>query len=246
MSEEILAQAAPTTPTEAPASILSTSDQPVISKEESVLDAAGQQEKAEADANNARLLKADPTTLSAEDAAKREELVKSQEEAKAKALEADKAKGVPEKYSIKPPDGVPINPERLAKAEEVFRAKGYTNEQAQAAVDLFISMKKEADKESESNFKTFLEKSAEETMKALNSEGRSAKTELAFVAKARNLAFSPETIEMLSSSGMGNQKSLIMDLAKLGRLFSEEKNVDTGKSALNSKTDAEVLYPNMK
>ena len=241
MPEETNQTATATTPTEPVAtSVLSNSDQPVVSKDESILDAAGQQEKAEQEANNAKLMKADPTTLSAEDAAKRAELVKADEDVKAKALEAEKAKGVPEKYDIKAPEGVTLNEARIAEATEIFKANGLTNKQAQEMVNLFVKQTAVAQKEAEDNFNSFKENSAKETMEAL---GANAKTELAFVAKVKNL-FSPETIEILSASGMGNQKAFIMDLAKIGRLFSEERNVDTGKGSASGKDIADILYPN--
>ena len=243
MPDETVATPAATTSTEAPASstsVLSNADQPVISKDDSILDVAGQQDKAEKEADAQRLLKADPATLTPEDVAKRDGLVKADEEAKAKALEAEKAKGVPEKYDIKAPEGVTLNEARIAEATEIFKANGLTNKQAQEMVNLFVKQTAVAQKEAEDTFNAFKENSAKETMEAL---GANAKTELNFVAKVKNM-FSPETVEILSASGMGNQKSFIMDLAKIGRLFSEERNVDTGKGSAGGKDIADVLYPN--
>lgn len=236
---------AQTTPTENANSVLDTSDQPVVSKEETVLDTAGEQEKAEKAANEARLREADPSTLTEEEIKSRDELLKSDEEAKAKALAEEKAKGVPEKYDLKAPEGVTLDEGRLKIATDAFKAQGFSNDQAQSMVDLFVNMTNEAKEEADKEFRTFKEQAADETMKALNSEGRTAKTELAYVARVKNY-FSPETIEILSQSGMGNQKSFIMDLAKLGRLLSEEKNVDTGNPSAGGKSAAETLYPTMK
>ena len=243
MPDETVSTATPTTTTEsaAPATVLGNSDQPVVSKEESILDAAGSQAKSEQEAESKRLLSADPTTLTAEDVTKREALVKADEAAKAKAIADEKAKGVPEKYEIKAPDGSTLNDERLKAATVVFKEQGLTNNQAQKMVDLFVSQQKVANDEAAANFKSFLENSAKETMEAL---GSNARTELAFVAKVKNL-LSEETLEILNASGMGNQKSFIMDLAKIGRMFSEEKNVDTGKGSAGGKSAADILYPSM-
>lgn len=236
---------AATTSTEATGNettVLGNSDQPVISKDETILDAAGAEEKAALEAENKRLLDADPATLSPEDVAKREGLVKEQEAAKAKALAAEKAKGVPEKYEIKAPEGVELDPVVIGKITPIFKEVGLTNAQAQKMVDLHTELLKEINDKAATNFKSFLESSAKETMDAL---GNNAKAELAYVAKVKNL-FSPETLEILNASGMGNQKSFIFDLAKIGRMFSEEKLVDTGKGSAGQMDAAEKLYPNMK
>jgi hypothetical protein len=245
MPEDIISSA--TTSTEAEGatqeapSVLSGSDQPVVSKEESILDVAGTQEKAEIEAENKRLIEADPATLTPEDVTKRDVAVKAKEAADAKALAESKAKGVPAEYNIVPPEGITLNPERLVSVKAAFKENGLTQDQAQAMVNLFVAQSKVANAEAEQTFKTFMEDSAKETMAAL---GNTAKTELAYVAKIKNL-LSPETIDLLSSSGMGNQKSFIFDLAKIGRLISEERNVDTGRTASSNKSPADILYPSM-
>ena len=237
-----------TTPTETVSTqgtgqtILGKSDQPVVSSDESILDVAGAEDKEALEADNKRILEADPASLSEEENAKRDGLIKAKDEAKAKALADEKAKGVPDKYDIKPPEGVALDPAVMDKVMPVFKQLGLTNNQAQKMVDLHTELLREINSKGESNFKAFLESSAKETMDAL---GANAKAELAFVAKVKNL-FSPATLEILNSSGMGNQKSFIMDLAKIGRMFAEEKNVDTGKSSAGGSDAAEKLFPNMK
>jgi len=233
-----------TTPTgavAAPASIIATSDQLIASPDESILDVAGAQEKTEQEAESKRLLAAEPATLSPEDFSKREALIKAQEAAKVKALADEKAKGVPEKYEFKLPEGMTLDQAQLDKVTPIFKDAGLTNAQAQKMVDLwFVRMKEESDAKA-TEFKAFLDTSAKETMTAL---GINAKSELAFVAKVKNL-LSPETLELLNASGMGNQKAFILDMAKIGRLFSEEKLVDTGKAVGGKKSPEEILYPNM-
>ena len=81
-------------------SVLDTSSQPVVDKDQSVLDAAGAEEKAAQEAERQRLIDADPETLNDEDKAKRDGFIKENEEAKKKALAEERAKGVPEKYEF--------------------------------------------------------------------------------------------------------------------------------------------------
>ena len=113
---------------------------------------------------------------------------------------------------------------------------------AQKLIDLDIGLRKEDAERSNVAFKQFLDDSAKETMTAL---GANAKQELAYVAKVK-AHFSPETIELMNSSGMGNIKSFIFDLAKIGRLLSEEKFVDTGKGSAGGEDVAKKLYPTME
>jgi len=241
MPDEVVA--AQTTPTESVAqeSIVATADQPVVTSNESVLDVAGSQEKAAQEAENSKLLAADPKTLSPENVTKRDGLLKAKEEADKKAILEQRMKGVPEKYDIKEPEGVKLQPERMTPVYAEFKKMGLTNDQAQGMVNLFVAQQKMNAEESATTFKNFLKTSADETMKAL---GSNAKTELAYVAKVKNY-LSPETLDILNSSGMGNIKCFIQDLAKIGRMFSEEKNVDTGKGSGTSNDPASKLFPNL-
>lgn len=222
-------------------SVLETSDQPIVEAGTSVLDTAGAEEKAAQEAESKRLLDADPSTLGEEDVAKRDVLVEEKKVADAKVLEEARLKGVPEKYEIKSADGKPIDVEKMQDVTAEFKKQGLTNAQAQGMIDLFVAQTKTMNEKSASDFKSFLETSTKETMDAL---GSNAKTELAYVAKVKQ-HFSKETLDMLNSSGVGNIKSFIFDLAKMGRLFSEEKNVDTGKGSGGGKDVASIMYPSM-
>lgn len=220
-------------------SILDQSGNPIVDKGGSVLDTAGAEEKAAQEAETKRLMEADPATLSPEDVTKREALVKAKADADAEAARAEKVKGVPEKYELKAPDGAVWDEENQKAVVEGFKKALLNQEQAQAMVDLFVGQQKAAAEQSDANFKKFLADSSKETMDAL---GANAKTELSYVAKVKSL-FSKETLDLLRDSGMGNMKPFIFDLAKVGRLFSEEKLVDgqgRGDGDVASK-----LYPGM-
>jgi hypothetical protein len=242
MPEEVIAGATITTEASAAsATLLDKSDQPKVSQGDSILDTAGSAEKEAQEANNKRLIEADPTTLGQDDLAKRTELVKEQEAKKVKEFEEMKLKGVPEKYEIKTADGKIVDTSSMTDILEAFKKSGLTNQQAQAMVDTYAGEVKKIAQKADTDFKSFLETSAKETMEAL---GSNAKTELAYVAKVKGL-LSKETLDVLNSSGIGNIKSFIFDLAKIGRMFSEEKNVDTGRGSAGGKSPAEVLYPSM-
>lgn len=245
MSDETIVSA--TTPTGADqggekGSVLSDSGSPVISEGESVLDNAGAEEKAQQEADNKRIMEAKDETLTAEEKAKKAELVKAKQEADAKTLAEQKMKGVPEKYDIKPPEGMELDKEALEKVAPVFKKLGFSNEQAQGISDYYATMLKEQAAKNEATLKEWREGQAKETMKAL---GANAKAELGYVAKVKNM-LSADTIEALNASGIGNVKSFIFDMAKIGRLFSEEKLVNDKRSSAGTTNAAEILYPSMQ
>lgn len=209
-----------------------------------------------------RLLDADPKTLSKEDQDKRVVVEKTREEKRlletpddklndadkvkkaelVKAKEAQvKAKQVPEKYEFKVPEGMTLDQALVDKVSPVFKAKGFTQEQAQAAVDIYIDIQKAAGEAQAASFKQFLKDSYDETVKAL---GAKYKEEIAYAAKVRDRFLSEETQEILNASGLSNNKAFILDLIKLGKLISEDKLPD-GKSAKPAagKSPAEIMYP---
>ena len=233
-----------TTPTESAVqeTLLSKADQPVVSENESVLDTAGAEEKAAREAENKRILEADETTLTPEEKTTKEGLVKAKQEAADKAVAEIKAKGVPEKYDIKPPEGFTFDEKLAAEVTPIFKEAGLTNAQAQKMVDYHAKWQTQQATRSEEITKKWNEDNIKETLTAL---GSNAKSELAYVGKVKAM-LSPETIEAFNASGIGNMKNFIYDMAKIGRLFSEEHLVNDKKSAAPAKSDAEILYHSMK
>jgi hypothetical protein len=244
MADELAPSA--TTTTEAPeTSILGQADQPVVSENESVLDVADAEEKASRDANNKRILEADEKTLSPEDKTTREGLLKAkQEEVDKKAAEI-RAKGVPEKYELKPPEGTQLDAQALERVTPIFKKLGITNEQAQGLSDYYAQLQKDTVTKSAETLKTWNEQNVKDTM-----AHPGIKEELKSVAKVKNM-LSPETIEALNASGIGNMKHFILDMAKVGKLFSEEHLVNdntTSKPNSGGESREEVahkFYPNM-
>ena len=239
-------QEAATTKTDAAVAeqtILDKSGSSVVSEGETVLDTAGAEEKAAKEADNKRLIEAKDEDLTPEEKTTKAGLIKAKTEADEKATLEAKKKGVPEKYDLKAPEGLKLDEEGLAKATTVFKEAGLTNAQAQILTNYHAKLMQDAFAENEATFKKWNEDNTKETMKAL---GANAKSELAYVAKVKNM-FSPETLEAINASGIGNIKAFILDMAKIGRLFSEERTVnDKGSPTGNTgKSDAEVLYPNM-
>jgi hypothetical protein len=242
---------ATTTTEAAPAveeTLLGTSDQPVVSENESVLDTAGAEEKAAREVEDKRILEANDKDLKPEEVTRKAELVKTKQAEADKKLAEIKAKGVPEKYEIKPPEGYTLDEKALSKVTPVFKEIGLSNAQAQRLSDYYSQIQQEKIAENEATLKNWREENAKETMSAL---GANAKTELVYVGKVKNM-LSAETIEALNASGIGNMKHFIYDMAKIGKLFSEEHLVrDNANRAPNSQGEtredvAHKLYPTMQ
>jgi len=247
MPELIVAPA--TTPTDAVVveeSVLAKADQPVVSGDESVLDTAGVEEKAAREAEDRRLLETkDEELKTPEEKTRKAELVKVKADADAKVLADAKAKGVPEKYDLKAPEGMVLDEAAISKITPVFKEWGITQAQAQGLTNFFAQVMKDKTTTDEATLKSWNDANIKETMAILN-----IKDELKAVAKVKGY-FSTDTIEALNASGIGNLKSFILDMAKIGKLFSEEHLVDdknTGKLAAINKTNEEIanqFYPNM-
>ena len=224
--------------TKAPGSILDAP--PDAASDKSIMgdavDEAGQ-------AENKRLLEADPKTLNADELAARKVLED------AKKVEA--AKTVPEKYEVKLPDGMSADTTLLEKMTPVFKEMGITGEQAQKLVDVyapyvqakFAEQQKAFQEAQDNNFKNFLETERKNTMDKL---GANAKTELVFAAKSRDRFLSKETQEMLNAAGIANNYSFISDLIRMGKAISEDKLVEGTRRNVSTKSDGEVLYGNTK
>lgn len=187
-----------------------------------------------------RLLDSKTEDLSDEDKVKQAELLK--------ANEAKVAKAVPEKYEVKVPDGFSKDMSLLNALTPAFKEIGITNEQAQKIADAYMPFFKEKEAEGrkmvqaeqEQNFKAFTESEKKNTLEKLGSK---ATETLAFVAKFRDAHLSKTTQEFLNASGLANNYDFIQDMAKFGRLISEDRLVD-GKTRgmTQQKTDGEVLY----
>ena len=207
----------------------------------SVLDQAAAEAKAAQDAADKIILETPDDQLDDAGKAKKVELVKAKETADKTAADKAKAEAVPEKYEFKMPEGMTLNQAFADKVTPVLKEGKVSQAVAQKLVDMYIEQQKiDADTQA-AGFKKWLEDAQKETIEAL---GANYKEEMAYAAKLRNNFFSAETMEILNASGVSNNKSFILDLIKIGKLFSEAKLIDgkpqAGAGPVNP---ADVLYP---
>ena len=222
------------------ATLLETAGKPDANAEGSLLDQAGAEAKVAQEAESKRLLDAEDKDLSAEDKVKKAEIIKVQEAAKVKTDADAKAKLPPEKYEFKIPEGITLDQAAVDKITPVFKELGLNQAAAQRLIDVYIEQQKsQADTQAKS-FSDFNEESKKETIKAL---GANYKEELAFAAKSRDALFSPETLELINAAGLGNNKAMILDMIKIGRMISEDKLVEGKRTIPSAALDpATVMY----
>lgn len=225
-------EAKPSNPT-----LLETSGKEPTPEQKAVKDAA--------DAANKRLMEADESTLSAEDKAKKLELVKAQSLAN-----ADK---VPEKYEFKVPEGMTIDSMAVEAFTPLFKELGLSQEKAQKLVDVyapFVKQQVEATRQAAlTEYKTMVSGWEKESVAELGKNGSDAKQELAFAAKGRDMFATPELIKLFSTdeTGLGNHVEVVKFFAKVGKAISGDKLAD-GKSAANDSSEDAVarrMYPTM-
>ena len=205
--------------------------------EKSILDGAVDEQKL---AEEKRLTEAKDEDLSDEDKSKKAELLK--------AKSAAQAKVVPDKYEVKVPDGFSNDMSLLETITPVLKEIGVTNEQAQKLADAYMPFfkakaeegRKAVQAEQEANFKSFIETEKKNTKDKF---GTKWNEEMSYIAKFRDAHLSPKTVELLNASGIAENHDFLSDLAKFGRMISEDKLVDGKRVSSEGKTPADILFP---
>jgi hypothetical protein len=191
-------------------------------------------------AEEKRLTEAKDEDLSDEDKSKKAELLK--------AKSAAQAKVVPEKYEVKVPEGFSNDMSLLETITPVLKEIGVTNEQAQKLADAYMPFfkakaeegRKAVQAEQEQSFKTFIDGEKKNTKDKF---GAKWNDEMSFIAKFRDAHLSPKTVELLNASGIAENYEFLSDLAKFGRMISEDKLVDGKRVSNADKSPADILFP---
>jgi hypothetical protein len=183
----------------------------------------------EAEANK-KLLEADDKTLSKEDLAKKEALVKEQ-----------KDNTVPEKYEFKAPDGMTLDQAKIDAVTPLFKELNLTNAQAQKLVDYQASVIKQEGEAQMKSYNSMRDGWKAETQKILGAEPAK---ELAPAAKFINKFFSPQFRQLLNDSGFGDNPEFVKGFIAAGKAISEDA-MPGGKKTNENKSggiDSDVFY----
>ena len=160
---------------------------------------------------------------------------------------------VPEKYEFKLPEGMIIDPEKLAVVEPVFKDLGLNNEQAQKLVDLQQKIVEASEAEHARQWDQYIEDRKKETRDFFGSKLPDV---MRNVARARDQFVEKTLQEKINASGLSNDKDFIVFMDKIGRVVGEGSFVG-GKRSSTPAGDArpqdkgekaptlEDIYPSM-
>lgn len=152
------------------------------------------------------------------------------------------ATGAPEKYDIKPPEGVSMDETGMEAFAGFARDQGLTNEAAQAFLDKLgpVMTQRHADQiaavqqqwhDASKNDKEF--------------GGPKFAENLAVAQRALDKFGSPELTQFLVDSGLGKHPEIIRAFHKVGLAVSEDSLVTGQGSGAPQKTMAQRMYPDM-
>lgn len=160
----------------------------------------------------------------------------------------DKAKGVPEKYEFKMPEGMELDTAALEKATPVFKELGLSNDQAQKLTDLYAEKVSEMVK----GQREVWQKQNEDWIAKMKGDGEYGgdkfDASLGGIVKAIDKIAgkeAPAFKEMLNHTGAGNHPEMARFLHRVGKLVGEGSMV-RGDATAQSKSTEEALYPSMQ
>lgn len=165
--------------------------------------------------------------------------------------DSDTAAGAPEQYeAFKVPDGFSLEGDRLGQATEFFKAKGFTQEQAQEAIDLYTRMAGEdtaaLQQAVEAQRLQQIEQWGTETKQQLGSKYDETVGLATTAVKAIN---DPELTKAFNELGWGNHPAMVNAFAFMGRFLRDSPMDGLGgstTSATGERTMGQRMYPDMK
>lgn len=176
----------------------------------------------------------------APDANKSAEVLKAEVDAKALS-DAEAAKGAPEKYEFKAPDGVTLDSEGVQSLSTIAKELNLSQEAAQKFIDLAVKHQAKVTTQSQEAFtKTRAEWIGQiKADKEIGGANYEPNVELARRAIAK--FGSPELSEVLNS-GWGDHPAIVKAFVKIGKALAEDRAID-GSASTGELTAAQVMYP---
>lgn len=149
--------------------------------------------------------------------------------------------GAPESYdAFEMPEGYGVDETILSEYQSWAKENNFTQEQAQEGINL-VSRLKQAE----------LERWGEQQAAWVNEAkgdkefgGEKFDKNIAVAVKARETFGTPEFVEMLDISGLGNHPEMVRFLYRVGSQISEGRMV-AGSPSASPRTHESVLYPSM-
>ena len=208
-------------------------DEPLLSQTDT--DAIHEQQLE--DAAPVEAVNAQPTQTQDAETATAESQPEPEPESEAVSEEA----GAPESYdAFEMPEGYGVDEAILSEYQRWAKENNFTQEQAQEGINL-VSRLKQAE----------LERWGEQQAAWVNEAkgdkefgGEKFDKNIAVAVKARETFGTPEFVEMLDISGLGNHPEMVRFLYRVGSQISEGRMV-AGSPSASPRTHESVLYPSM-
>jgi hypothetical protein len=198
--------------------------------------------EATAKAEEKRLLDADDKTLTPEDLAKKQALVKAQADAKANT--------VPEKYEVKV-EGFEVKPETLEALSPTFKEMGLTNAQVQKLAEAYAPvMKAQVEAQQKEAIDAWHKQGEDWKAESVKMLGSNAKTDMVFAAKFMDRFGGAEVVGedgkksnelrvLMQETKIGNNPVMLKSIIEAGKLLGEDTFVEGSN---NSGVEEQSLY----
>lgn len=150
--------------------------------------------------------------------------------------------GAPEKYEFKFAEGQVVDPEVLGEFEGIAKEANLTNEQAQKFAELGSKLSgkiamQQAQKQAEQ-----VEQWRAESLADKEFGGDKLDANLAVAKTALDTFASPQLVELLNASGLGNHPEVIRAFFKVGKAISPDSGLVRGNAPAPQKSAKDVLY----
>lgn len=154
--------------------------------------------------------------------------------------EDDDDAGAPESYEdFSVPEGFTVNEEQLGEYHRWAKDTNLTQDQAQQGIDMFVKIKEAEQAQWVEQQKSWVDQAKSDSEYG----GDKFDENISVAVKARESFGTPEFVEMLEVSGLGNHPEMIRFLNRVGQAISEDKVIVGGNSG--DKSHESVLYPSM-
>jgi hypothetical protein len=165
------------------------------------------------------------------------------------AKKEETAKVVPEKYELKPPEGMNLDEKAVELFAPVFKEIGLSQDQAQKLVDTYgpyFQQQLEAQRtESLKGFKDMVSEWGEQSKKEL---GADYAKKLSVVSKVIDKSGVKGIRELMNETGIGNNPTMIKFMLWVGEQFSQDTLADSQNKRTDSSPEAlaKKMYPTMQ
>lgn len=159
---------------------------------------------------------------------------------------ADKPVGAPEAYAdFKTADGEVLKAGVLDDFKALAKAKNLSQDDAQALAEMGAKVAQETRDTYAASITEAQAKWASDSRADKEFGGDKLPQNMAIAKQAMDTFGSPELVELLRSSGLGNHPEFIRLFYRTGLAISQDKLVQGGKAPAEQKSVAQRLYPNM-